>query len=98
MGHSRFRLDNAMSTNCFEMRIMRDVKIQEEVRREVLSLLEINWLAGHQRSREALPSLRQRALTATADVPSSVTKTTDTTSTLQPPPPPLQKPTVHRDI
>ncbi|GKC51009.1 hypothetical protein Tco_1073754 [Tanacetum coccineum] len=34
----------------------------------------------------------------TADVPSSVTKTTDTTSTLQPPPPPLQKPTVHRDI
>ncbi|GJR35501.1 retrovirus-related pol polyprotein from transposon TNT 1-94 [Tanacetum coccineum] len=39
-----------------------------------------------------------RALTASADVPSSVTKTTDTTSTLQPPPPPLQKPTVHRDI
>ncbi|GJQ99558.1 hypothetical protein Tco_0522543 [Tanacetum coccineum] len=38
-----------------------------------------------------------RALTATVDVPSSVTKTTDTTSTLQPPPPPLQKPTVHRD-
>ncbi|GKD88537.1 hypothetical protein Tco_1364044, partial [Tanacetum coccineum] len=37
-----------------------------------------------------------RALTA--DVPSSVTKTTDTTSTLLPPPPPLQKPTVHRDI
>ncbi|GJU35230.1 hypothetical protein Tco_1183584 [Tanacetum coccineum] len=36
--------------------------------------------------------------TASADVPSSVTKTTDTTSTLQPPPPPLQKPTVHRDI
>ncbi|GKA61814.1 zinc finger AN1 domain-containing stress-associated protein 12 [Tanacetum coccineum] len=32
--------------------------------------------------------------TASADVPSSVTKTTDTTSTLQPPPPPLQKPTV----
>ncbi|GJZ41760.1 retrovirus-related pol polyprotein from transposon TNT 1-94 [Tanacetum coccineum] len=39
-----------------------------------------------------------RALTASADVPSSVTETTDTTSTLQPPPPPLQKPTVHRDI
>ncbi|GJR56928.1 hypothetical protein Tco_1499090 [Tanacetum coccineum] len=39
-----------------------------------------------------------RALTASADVPSSITKTTDTTSTLQPPPPPLQKSTVHRDI
>ncbi|GJV92854.1 retrovirus-related pol polyprotein from transposon TNT 1-94 [Tanacetum coccineum] len=34
-----------------------------------------------------------RALTASADVPSSVTVTTDTTSTLPPPPPPLQKPT-----
>ncbi|GJR15448.1 putative ribonuclease H-like domain-containing protein [Tanacetum coccineum] len=34
------------------------------------------------------------ALTASADVPSSVTETTDTTSTLPPPPPPLQKPTV----
>ncbi|GKG39651.1 hypothetical protein Tco_0463796, partial [Tanacetum coccineum] len=33
------------------------------------------------------------ALTASADVPSSVTKTTDTTSTLPPPPPPPQKPT-----
>ncbi|GJZ27129.1 retrovirus-related pol polyprotein from transposon TNT 1-94 [Tanacetum coccineum] len=33
-----------------------------------------------------------RALTASVDVPSSVTKTTDTTSTLPPPPPPLQKP------
>ncbi|GKF20958.1 hypothetical protein Tco_0069596, partial [Tanacetum coccineum] len=30
------------------------------------------------------------ALTASADVPSSVTGTTDTTSTLQPPRPPLQ--------
>ncbi|GJY73719.1 retrovirus-related pol polyprotein from transposon TNT 1-94 [Tanacetum coccineum] len=38
-----------------------------------------------------------RALTASADVPSSVTETTNTTSTL-PPPPPLQKPTGHRDI
>ncbi|GKF38010.1 hypothetical protein Tco_0114768 [Tanacetum coccineum] len=38
------------------------------------------------------------ALTASANVPSSVTKTTDTTSTLQPPRPPLQKHTVHRDI
>ncbi|GJV51819.1 retrovirus-related pol polyprotein from transposon TNT 1-94 [Tanacetum coccineum] len=27
-----------------------DVKIQEEVRREVLSFLEIDWLAGHQKS------------------------------------------------
>ncbi|GJV95924.1 integrase, catalytic region, zinc finger, CCHC-type containing protein [Tanacetum coccineum] len=33
-----------------------------------------------------------RALIASADVPSSVTETTDTTSTLPPPPPPLQKP------
>ncbi|GJY50461.1 hypothetical protein Tco_0441308 [Tanacetum coccineum] len=32
-----------------------------------------------------------RALTASADVPSSVTETTDTTSTLQPPPNPLTK-------
>ncbi|GKA39033.1 hypothetical protein Tco_0731584 [Tanacetum coccineum] len=32
------------------------------------------------------------SLTASADVPSSVTETTDTTSTLPPPPPPLQKP------
>ncbi|GJS22315.1 hypothetical protein Tco_0450947 [Tanacetum coccineum] len=42
------------------MRIMRDVKIQEEVRREVLSFLEIDWLAGHQRSKEALQYLQQR--------------------------------------
>ncbi|GJW08975.1 hypothetical protein Tco_1571398 [Tanacetum coccineum] len=39
-----------------------------------------------------------RALAASADVPSSVTETTDTTSTLPPPPPPLQNPTCHRDI
>ncbi|GJT27460.1 hypothetical protein Tco_0907735 [Tanacetum coccineum] len=39
-----------------------------------------------------------RALTASAHVPSSVTETTDTRSTLPPPPPPLQKPTCHRDI
>ncbi|GJW64274.1 hypothetical protein Tco_0116158 [Tanacetum coccineum] len=39
-----------------------------------------------------------RALTASTDVPSSITETTDTTSTLQPPPPSLQKPTVHQDI
>ncbi|GJU09414.1 hypothetical protein Tco_1131810 [Tanacetum coccineum] len=35
-----------------------------------------------------------RALTASADVPSSVTETIDTTSTLPPPPHPLEKPTV----
>ncbi|GKC13765.1 hypothetical protein Tco_1010547 [Tanacetum coccineum] len=39
-----------------------------------------------------------RALTASADVPSSVTETTNTTSTLPPPLPPLQKPIGHRDI
>ncbi|GKG41095.1 hypothetical protein Tco_0470307 [Tanacetum coccineum] len=33
--------DNAMSLTAYAMRIMRDVKIQEEVRREVLSFLEI---------------------------------------------------------
>ncbi|GJX48990.1 hypothetical protein Tco_0275835 [Tanacetum coccineum] len=38
------------------------------------------------------------ALTASADVCSSITETTDTTSTLPPPPPPPQKPTGHRDI
>ncbi|GKB47244.1 hypothetical protein Tco_0897997 [Tanacetum coccineum] len=43
-----------------QMRIMRDVKIQEEVRREVLSFLEIDWLAGHQRSNEALQYQQQR--------------------------------------
>ncbi|GJU03658.1 hypothetical protein Tco_1113996 [Tanacetum coccineum] len=43
-----------------QMRIMRDVKIQEEVRREVLSFLEIDWLAGPQRSKEALQYLQQR--------------------------------------
>ncbi|GKG51505.1 hypothetical protein Tco_0541889, partial [Tanacetum coccineum] len=36
-----------------QMRIVWGVKIQEEVRREVLSFLEIDWLAGHQRSKEA---------------------------------------------
>ncbi|GKB79684.1 hypothetical protein Tco_0946579 [Tanacetum coccineum] len=40
-----------------------------------------------------------KALTASADVPSSFTTTTETTSTLPPPPPPpLQQSTVHRDI
>ncbi|GJR55259.1 retrovirus-related pol polyprotein from transposon TNT 1-94 [Tanacetum coccineum] len=34
----------------------RSVRIREEVRREVLSFLEIDWLAGHQRSKEARPS------------------------------------------
>ncbi|GJW21443.1 hypothetical protein Tco_0032065 [Tanacetum coccineum] len=33
-------------------RIMRGCKIQEEVRREVLSFLEIDWLGGLQRSKE----------------------------------------------
>ncbi|GJS45264.1 hypothetical protein Tco_0595385 [Tanacetum coccineum] len=32
------------------MRIIRDFRSREEVRREVLSFLEIDWLAGHQRS------------------------------------------------
>ncbi|GJW45111.1 hypothetical protein Tco_0073910 [Tanacetum coccineum] len=36
---------------------------------------------------------RLSLLTASADVPSGVIETTDTTSTLPPPPPPLQKPT-----
>ncbi|GJY77178.1 retrovirus-related pol polyprotein from transposon TNT 1-94 [Tanacetum coccineum] len=40
----------------------------------------------------------RKALTASADVPSSFTATTETTSTLPPPPPPLQQSTVHRDI
>ncbi|GKF98983.1 hypothetical protein Tco_0297766 [Tanacetum coccineum] len=34
--------------------------LQEEVRREVLSFLEIDWLACHQRSKEALQYLQQR--------------------------------------
>ncbi|GJX31254.1 retrovirus-related pol polyprotein from transposon TNT 1-94 [Tanacetum coccineum] len=44
--------------------IMRDVKIQEEVRREVLSFLEIGWLAGHQRSKEARQYQLQRLNTS----------------------------------
>ncbi|GJW12925.1 hypothetical protein Tco_1578752 [Tanacetum coccineum] len=39
-----------------------------------------------------------KALTASADVPSSFTVTTETTSTLPPPPPPPQQSTVHQDI
>ncbi|GJT85939.1 retrovirus-related pol polyprotein from transposon TNT 1-94 [Tanacetum coccineum] len=46
------------------MRIMRDVKIQEEVRREVLSFLEIDWLAGHLRSKEARQYQLQRLNTS----------------------------------
>ncbi|GKB05456.1 putative ribonuclease H-like domain-containing protein [Tanacetum coccineum] len=45
--------DNAMSLTAYAMRIMRDVKIQEEVRREVLSFLEIvlvSWSSRNQRS------------------------------------------------
>ncbi|GJW53770.1 retrovirus-related pol polyprotein from transposon TNT 1-94 [Tanacetum coccineum] len=37
-----------------------DVRIREESNREVLSFLEIDWLAGHQRSKEARPSQQQR--------------------------------------
>ncbi|GJV02763.1 hypothetical protein Tco_1336332 [Tanacetum coccineum] len=47
-----------------QMRIMRDVKIQEEVRREVLSFLEIDWLASHQRSKEARQYQLQRLNTS----------------------------------
>ncbi|GJX54750.1 retrovirus-related pol polyprotein from transposon TNT 1-94 [Tanacetum coccineum] len=54
-----------------------------------------NWVLEKQKK---LRNQIFRALTALADVPSSVTETTDTTSTLPPPPPPLQKPTGHRDI
>ncbi|GKC96072.1 hypothetical protein Tco_1161514 [Tanacetum coccineum] len=54
-----------------------------------------NWVLERQKK---LRNQIFRALTASADVPSSVTETTDTTSTLPPPPPPLQKPTGHRDI
>ncbi|GJV29006.1 hypothetical protein Tco_1385454 [Tanacetum coccineum] len=67
--------------------VIRDVKIQEEVRREVLSFLEIGWLAGHQRNNEAWQYQLQRLNTSPClDVvlksfgcdPSS--KTTDLTS------------------
>ncbi|GJU36944.1 hypothetical protein Tco_1185298 [Tanacetum coccineum] len=50
----------AVQTLLMQMRIMRDVRIQEEVRQEVLSFLEIDWSAGHQRSKEARPSQQQR--------------------------------------
>ncbi|GJR82131.1 hypothetical protein Tco_0152916 [Tanacetum coccineum] len=46
-------LGNSVDQTRFRGMIMRDVKIQEEVRREVLSFLEIDWLAGHQRNNEA---------------------------------------------
>ncbi|GJT72721.1 integrase, catalytic region, zinc finger, CCHC-type containing protein [Tanacetum coccineum] len=41
-----------------------DVKIQKEVRREVLSFLEIDWLVGHQRSKEARQYQLQRLNTS----------------------------------
>ncbi|GKD57554.1 retrovirus-related pol polyprotein from transposon TNT 1-94, partial [Tanacetum coccineum] len=41
-----------------------DVKIQEEVHQEVLSFLEIGWLAGHQRSKEARQYQLQRLNTS----------------------------------
>ncbi|GKF59222.1 hypothetical protein Tco_0176008, partial [Tanacetum coccineum] len=40
------------------------VKIQEEVRRAVLSFLEIDWLAGHQRNNEARKYNLQRLNTS----------------------------------
>ncbi|GJZ61057.1 hypothetical protein Tco_0617194 [Tanacetum coccineum] len=46
-----------------ELMQMRDHAVlgfEEEVRQEVLSFLEIDWLAGHQRSKEARPSQQQR--------------------------------------
>ncbi|GJS04863.1 hypothetical protein Tco_0321371 [Tanacetum coccineum] len=46
------------------MRIMRDVKTQEEVHQEVLNFLEIDWLAGHQRSKEARQYQLQRLNTS----------------------------------
>ncbi|GJX89499.1 hypothetical protein Tco_0341513 [Tanacetum coccineum] len=46
------------------MRIMRDVKIQEEARQEVLSFLAIDWLAGRQRNNEARPYQLQRLNTS----------------------------------
>ncbi|GKF51615.1 hypothetical protein Tco_0148082 [Tanacetum coccineum] len=56
-------------------------------------------LVSQMSQRRLLASLQAPSLTASADVPSSVTETTDTTSTLPPPPPPPpQKPTGHRDI
>ncbi|GKB95492.1 hypothetical protein Tco_0981629, partial [Tanacetum coccineum] len=45
-----------------QMLIMRDVRTQEEVFREVLSFLEKNLLAGHLRSREALPFRQQSVI------------------------------------
>ncbi|GJS03922.1 hypothetical protein Tco_0320430 [Tanacetum coccineum] len=53
---------------------------------------------GSRRDKTKLRNQIFRALAASADVPSSVTKTTDTTSTLQPPRPQLQTNAVHRDI
>ncbi|GKF56625.1 hypothetical protein Tco_0166965, partial [Tanacetum coccineum] len=50
------RGSNAIHTQIrqlMQMRIMWDVKIHEEVRWEVLSFWEIDWLAGHQRNNEA---------------------------------------------
>ncbi|GKF60613.1 hypothetical protein Tco_0177399 [Tanacetum coccineum] len=46
------------------LKIMRDVKIQEEVRRGVFSFLEIDWLAGYQRSKEARQYQLQRLNTS----------------------------------
>ncbi|GJW91475.1 retrovirus-related pol polyprotein from transposon TNT 1-94 [Tanacetum coccineum] len=76
--------------------------LQKHLPRELLSCLGSSKEAKEPNLQISVDTLHNtnffRALTASADVPSSVTETTDTTSTLQPPPPPLQKPTVHRDI
>ncbi|GJZ17528.1 retrovirus-related pol polyprotein from transposon TNT 1-94 [Tanacetum coccineum] len=88
-----YRQEEGSKGMLMQMRIMRDVKIQEEVRRSSKEAKEPNL----QISVDTLHNTNFfRALTASADVPSSVT---ETTSTLQPPPPPpLQIPIVHRDI
>ncbi|GJU02359.1 hypothetical protein Tco_1112697 [Tanacetum coccineum] len=61
----------------------------------LMSGCQLESVTGSWRDKEVKKERNQifRALTASADVPSSVTETTDTTSTLPPPPPPLQKPT-----
>ncbi|GJR63223.1 retrovirus-related pol polyprotein from transposon TNT 1-94 [Tanacetum coccineum] len=88
-----YRCTMTMSLTAYvECGFMRMSDSEKKVRREVLSFLGdrlVSWSSnGFLERQKKLWNQIFRALTASADVPSSVTETTDTTSTLPPPPPP----------
>ncbi|GJS15232.1 hypothetical protein Tco_0409704 [Tanacetum coccineum] len=93
-GHQRSKEASAISINKAEYIAMKDCRPKDN-KSNKRPIGKCNRVLERQKK---LRNQIFRALTASADVPSSVTETTDTTSTLPPPPPPLQKPTGHRDI